>query len=342
MARAVLRWLSLATFVSSLLPMAAHAGPAPGAAARIDPRAWLARIHAAANQGNYQGVMVFSSGGTMTSSRVWHYAVGDQTYEHLEVQDGRQQRIVRHDNLVQTLWPQAHVAVIERRETLAGWSTTPQQVEPRALEQYELREEGTDRVAGRDAAVFSLVPRDNLRYAQRLWADRATGLLLRDDVIAPAGDGRAAPVVLESTAFSEIDIGVRPQPASVLQAMLDPRHLQGWRVLQPQQQRTTLQAEGWQLARPVPGFELAGCIRRSMEAGESGPVMQTVFSDGLTHVSIFIEPYRPTQHRDEAQARRGATATLILRRGDYWVTTVGDVPPATLRLFSVALERRQP
>lgn len=341
MARAVLRWLSLATFVSSLLPIAAHAGTA-GEGPAIDPRAWLARIHAAANHGNYQGVMVFSSGGTMTSSRVWHYAVGDQTYEHLEVQDGRQQRIVRHDNIVQTLWPQAHVAVIERRETLAGWSTTPQQVEPRALEQYTLRAEGTDRVAGREAAVFSLLPRDDLRYAQRLWADQATGLLLRDDVIAPAGEGRAAPAVLESTAFSEIDIGVRPQPASVLQAMIDPHHPQGYRVVQPQQQRTTLQAEGWTLARPVPGFELAGCIRRLMDAGEGGPVMQAVFDDGLTHVSIFVEPYRAAQHRNEAQGRRGATATLIVRRGDYWVTTVGDVPLPTLRLFSVALERRQP
>ena len=334
-----LHWLPLATLVSCLLQPAAHAAP-PGV---TDARAWLARIHAAANDGNYQGVMVFSSGGTMTSSRVWHYAVGNQTYEHLEVLDGRQQRIVRHNDIVQTMWPQTRVAVIERRETLAAWSTTPQQVEPRALEQYELRADGTDRVAGREAAVFTLVPRDRLRYAQRLWADQATGLLLRADVIGLAGAAGAAPPVLESTAFSEVDIGVKPQPASVVHAMIDLPQTDGYHVLQPKQQRTTLAEEGWTLARPVPGFRLAGCIRRSMEAAtDDAPVLQAVFSDGLTHVSIFVEPFRPQRHRDETQVQRGATSTLILRRGDYWVTTVGDVPPATLRLFSAALERQHP
>ena len=225
--------------------------------------------------------MVFSTGGTMTSSRVWHYAVGDQTYEHLEVLDGRQQRIVRHNDTVQTLWPQARTAVIEHRETLAAWSTTPQQVEPRALEQYALEADGTDRVAGREAAVFTLVPRDGLRYAQRLWADQATGLLLRADVIGPAGANGAPPPVLESSAFSEVDIGVKPQPASVMQAMLDPRRAGGYHVLQPQQRRTTLAAEGWSLAQPVPGFRLAGCIRRRMEsAADDAPVLQAVFADG--------------------------------------------------------------
>jgi sigma-E factor negative regulatory protein RseB len=40
------------------------------------------------------------------------------------------------------------------------------------------------------------------------------------------------------------------------------------------------------------------------------------------------------------QAQQGATATLMQRRGEYWVTVVGDVPPATLKLFADALERR--
>lgn len=344
MVAVVRHWLPLFTLMSYLLPLAALAAPAaPDANGPVDARAWLSRIHAAANGSNYQGTMVFSVGGTMSSSRVGHYTVGDQTYEHLEALDGRQQRVLRHNEAVHTLWPQARLAVIERRETLAAWSTTPQQVDPQALEHYEFRREGNARVAGREAVVFLLEPRDGLRYAQRLWADQATGLMLRADIFGAAPAQGAARPVLESTAFSEINIGVKPQPDSVLQEIRNPRKLDGYKVLRPQQQRTALDTEGWALARPVAGFRLAGCVRRGMDAGgDDAPVLQAVFTDGLTHVSLFIESFKPQRHRSEMQAHQGATSTVMLRRGEHWLTVVGDVPAATLKLFADAVDRRRP
>ena len=328
------RWLPLATLLSCLLPLGAGA-QGNGGALMADARAWLSRIHAAASSGNYEGTMVFSAGGALSSSRVWHYCVGEQVYEKQEALDGRQQRIVRHNDSVHTLWPQSRVAVVEKREALAAWSTTPQTVDPQALDQYELRPDGSARVAGREATVFLLEPRDALRYAQRLWADQATGLMLRADVIGP---GAERPVI-ESTAFSEIEIGVKPQPETVLKAI---RKIDDYRIVRPRQKRTTLEAEGWALARPVSGFRLAGCLRRGMEtAGTNEPVLQAVFSDGLTHVSVFLEAYEPQRHRNELQVRQGATATLMRRQGDHWVTVVGDVPPSTLPLFADAIERRR-
>jgi sigma-E factor negative regulatory protein RseB len=341
----VRRCLPLLVLATWWLPMVASAAP-DGAPPLADAKAWLARIHAAASTGNYQGTMVSSAGGTMSSSRVWHFSVGDQTFEQLEALDGRQQRILRHNDNVHTLWPQTKVAVLEKRETLAGWSTTPQEVDPQALEQYELRREGEARIAGRVATVFLLEPRDLLRYAQRLWADQATGLMLRADVMAPApaaGSGSALRTVLESTAFSEIAIGIKPQPEIVTQAMLDERKKSDYRVVRPQQQRTTLETEGWALANPVAGFKLAGCVRRGMDtAGDASPVLQVVFTDGLTHVSLFVENYSPQRQRADTHSQQGANATLTLRRGDHWVTAVGDVPPASLRLFVAALERKRP
>ena len=346
------RWLRLALITACLLSPAAwaqgnDAAPAgQGALTLADARTWLTRIHTAAHSGNYQGTLVYSAGGVLSSSRVWHYMTGEQTYERLEALDGRQQRILRHNAAVHTLWPQTKVAVIERRETPGAWSTTPQSVDPQALEQYDLRREGSTRVAGRDAVVLLLEPRDTLRYAQRLWADQATGLMLRADVMGDAGVGTGTGsstgprAVLVSTAFSEVNVGVKPQPELILQLM---NKLDGYRVLRPQQQRTTLDAEGWALARPVVGFRLAGCMRRGMEtAGDDEPVLQAVFTDGLTHVSVFVEPYKPQRHRAEVQAQLGATATVMVRRAEHWVTAVGNVPASTLRLFTAAFERRRP
>jgi sigma-E factor negative regulatory protein RseB len=69
-------------------------------------------------------------------------------------------------------------------------------------------------------------------------------------------------------------------------------------------------------------------------------VLQAVFSDGLTHVSLFIEPFDAARHQHDLQAQFGATHSIAGRRGDHWVTAMGDVPPATLKLFFDALERR--
>jgi sigma-E factor negative regulatory protein RseB len=112
--------------------------------------------------------------------------------------------------------------------------------------------------------------------------------------------------------------------------------------VRPQQRRTTLEQEGWALARPVPGFVLAGCVLRGLEAGPTRPAMlQAVFSDGLTHVSVFMEPFDAERHRSEMHAKLGATNTVMRRAGEHWLTVVGDVPAAALQRFAEALERRR-
>lgn len=352
------------SLVASLAVTAALLQPLTAQAADNDALLRLERMRSAAMTGNYRGTMVFSTGGSISSARVWHYCVGDQTYERLEAQDGRQQRVLRHNDELRTYWPQTHRVVLERRVPLAGWSAKPQAIEERALDSYALRVEGQARVAGREAEVLLLEPRDALRYAQRLWTDRATGLMLRADVL---GAGNA---VLETAAFSEIEIGVKPDPQRVLQDMRSidsapqaraaARTGNGaastghgavrsgdavtaaagdWRVLRPQQRSTQLEAEGWTMKAGVPGFRLASCAVRGIESdGEEVSVLQAVYSDGLTHVSLFLEPYRAGRHHDAARAQLGATRTVTRRLGEHWITVVGDAPAATLKRFADALE----
>lgn len=324
-------WLPALALSGLLAPALAGEAAPP-----VDAKQLLQRIQSAASQGNYQGTLVYSAGGLLSSSRVAHYSVGKQTYDSVEALDGRQQRVYRMDGAVHTAWPKEHVVVVEQRTPLTGLPSTMQALAPRALEHYAVQAEGRDRIAGREADVYLLQPRDDLRYAQRFWVDRATGLMLRSDVIGPDH------AVLESTAFSEVEIGVKAQPARVVQAL---HQLDGYRVERPLQQRTSLAAEGWELHRPVPGFRLAGCVKRTLGAGADGPaeprVLQAVYSDGLTHVSIFIEPAGLPSDDEQLGGRIGATSTLRQRRGDRWITLMGDVPASTLRLFAGALERRR-
>ena len=71
------------------------------------------------------------------------------------------------------------------------------------------------------------------------------------------------------------------------------------------------------------------------------PGLQTIYSDGLTYVSVFIEPFDPQRHARAMSTAVGPTQTLMQQLGDWWITVIGDVPPATLRQFAKGLERKK-
>ena len=334
-----LRWLRLLALWAALGSVPLAHGAAPEAASQPLPaaqaRRWLALIHTAAHERNYQGTLVFSADGALSSARVAHFRDGAQSYERVEVLDGRMQQIFRHNDRVVTLWPHSRVAVVEDRDSRQA-SLRPV-IEPRAEQFYEVREQGTEHVAGREAQVLLLSPRDANRFAQRLWVDSRSGLMLRADVVGPRQQ------VLESSAFSLVEIDVKPRPQSVLQPM---KQLDGFRKVRPSPQPAGLESEGWTLGATVPGFQLGSCTRRPLDPSDGGAsqatVLQAVFSDGLTHVSLFVEPIDRARHTQALLTHVGATHTLMQALGgEWWVTVIGDVPAQTLKQFYQALERRR-
>ena len=334
-----LPWLGLIALWAALSAVpAAHADESELQAKPLtsaEARRWLARIHVAAHERNYQGTLVFSADGALSSARVAHFREGAQSYERVEVLDGRMQQIYRHTDRVSTLWPRSRVAVVEERDPRQA-SLRPV-IEPRAEESYTLSEQGSGHVAGREAQILLLGPRDAYRFGQRLWIDSRSGLVLRADVLGERQQ------VLESSAFSQVEIDVKPQPKSVLLPM---KHLAGYRQVRPSKVATQLDSEGWALAAVPPGFQLSSCTRRTLDpvdgGGEPASVLQAVFSDGLTQVSLFVEPIDRVRHRKPLLTQVGATHTLMQPYGDdWWVTVMGDVPARTLERFHRALERRR-
>lgn len=334
--RAVRSWRRhVGLFIALCAPMLLQAADTAPAAMSLDAGQWLGRIQSAAANRSYQGTMVFSAAGVVSSSRVAHMCDGRQRYERIEVLDGSPHAQYRHNDQLLTLWPATKLAVLEQRDPVIDFPGLPATAGQKALDSYELQPVGADRVAGLVADVLLLKPRDGLRFAQRWWAERSSGLLLRSEVLGPRGE------VLESTSFSDVTLGSRLSPDMVLGPM---KRLDGWRVVRPQSQRTQLETAGWTVAKPVAGFQLVSCQWRPLDAGAdgpgTGPALQSVFSDGLTHVSVFIEPYDAKRHVQPVRTSQGATHTLMSRRGDHWITVMGEVPMATAQQFEAALERR--
>lgn len=309
---------------------------------RKQVRAWLLRIHEAASQRNFQGTFVVTAGGAVSSARIAHFCEGNNQYERIDSLDGQARHVFRYNDHVHTLWPQSRVATVEQREPLNSFPSLLQSGDDRIAELYEVRQQGVERVAGHDANVLTVKPRDAFRFGYRLWSEQASGLLLRSDVLGERGE------LLESSAFSDVTIGVKSQTDMVIAPM---KKLDGYRVLRPSMTPTKLEAEGWTLRPNVAGFVQVSCVRRPLDAAAqdeprgaiSSPAhaVQTIFSDGLTYVSLFIEPYNAERHVKPVLTAMGATNTLMRRQGDWWLTVVGDVPMSTLRAFAAGLERKR-
>jgi sigma-E factor negative regulatory protein RseB len=317
--------------------MAASAARAAGTpVSAAEARQWLLRMHSAATQRNYQGTLTVTTDGVMSSSRLTHYCEGNESIERVEVLDGQPRVLLRHNDQLLALWPAARFARLEQRDAVQPFPSLLSGSEEQLFERYEMLSEGLGRVAGLEAKVFLLRPRDESRFSQRLWAEPGSGLLLRADVLG--ADGR----VLETSAFSDVAIDTKVKPKSVQAAL---RQINGWRVERPASQRTSLDAEGWRLKSAVAGFRQSSCVKRQLGAGPDDPdqkaaeVVQAIFSDGLTHVSLFIEPQRGERRRSGA-AVSGATHTWMQVHGEHWVTVIGDVPMKTLKQFAEALERK--
>ena len=129
----------------------------------------------------------------------------------------------------------------------------------------------------------------------------------------------------------------------------DMRKSQGYRQIKPEFLSTTPQAQGWQLPQEWMGFYQVRCFLRTLEdafhhqkQGQSThKVLQAIFSDGLTYISIFVEPLvsGALLADSPSHSQIGATQTWTARQRDWQVIVVGEVPVATLRAIANSLQR---
>ncbi|MES2384121.1 MAG: MucB/RseB C-terminal domain-containing protein [Pseudomonadota bacterium] len=331
-----LRLLALAGCALASANYVAAQAPAPAAPVQAveskNINEWLMRMHEASRNRSYVGTFVVSSGGVMSSAKIWHVCDGKQQIERVDTLTGPRRSTFRHNDQVVTFLPEEKLVRTEKRESLGLFPALLQTTGSHIGDFYQARQEGRERVAGVDADVIALVPRDAMRFGYRVWAEQKRGLVVKLQTLDTEGK------VLEQAAFSELQFDVPVKLEKLAQMM---NKVDGYRVEKPGLVKTTASAEGWALKNPVPGFQPMSCHKRPRVTPTGDEPMQWVFSDGLASVSIFVEPYDAQRHARESRLSMGATQSLTRRVEAWWLTVIGEVPMATLALFADGLERRK-
>ena len=313
-------WILLCLGMLLALPVAQAAGS-------DEVEAWLERAATASRTLDYRGTFVYQSGPSVETSAVVRQVRDGREHERLEVLDGSPREVIRNGDDVRYLLPEQKLVIVDRG--------TRQRSFPARLPAWQdlarhylaaLGESG--RVAGRETRLVTLTPRDALRYGYQLWIDEQTALPLKVRMVA------ADNTLVEQFVFSEVHIG---DPIDA--ATLTPRYVAAddWRVIDANG-RTLADAEvPWQLAAPLPGYELTSVVRR-VQGADDASVVHMVWSDGLATISVFIEPLDPhASHAGLGLLGNGAVNIYTRKLGTALVTVLGEVPAAAVQRLGDAL-----
>ena len=298
-----------------------------------DAAAWLKKIYHASQTLSYSGTFVYRQGDRSESSRITRLVDASGDIEKLEALDGVRREVVRNGEEVKCYLPDSKVVKVDRRSTHPTFPALLPAQSSALAEQYTVAKEETARIAGYDCQAIALKPKDEFRYGYKLWADIASGMLLKARIVNEKGEA------VEEFTFTQLSIGGnigRDKLRSAFAA--ESRH---WRVDNAGVVPANLAKTGWTVNAGIPGFHKVIEVKRQLR--QSQRVSQIVYSDGLAAVSVFIEPLE--LRREPVQpgmSSMGAVNIFTRELANHVVTVVGEAPPRTVRQIADTVEYHRP
>ncbi len=307
-------------FYGVLLALVAHAHAEEKSA--LD---WLGVAAIAGHQTNYSGVFVYQYNDRVETSNLIHVTEAGSEYEKLVSLDGPKREIIRHDGQV---WSYTHHQMVQmdsQQERSRFPFLLPEQLAALSAN-YQAKLLGIERVAGYNAQVLLFQPKDNLRYTHKMWVHTDSGLLLKAAVLSEKNQ------VAEQYAFTQLQIGGQIDRSWLKLSDMAGLHDKGLHH-SPETDKTAKEItrinSGWVADMLPTGFKKTMEILREMH-GKHAPVTQMVFSDGLSAISIFIEPNDEDEDDVEGLSSRGAVSLYRKILDKNLITVVGEVPPRTV------------
>ena len=194
-----------------------------------------------------------------------------------------------------------------------------QQVQPQMEQVYALDLGGEEFVANRSCQVVVARPRDGMRYLQRYCIEPDSGMLLKYSLVDRSHRS------VEQLMFTALDISAVTADATPIQQAP---------VVAPV---AAMPSMDWVFTSLPAGFQQVQDLQQDGINGQAS-VRQIILSDGMTSVSVFIAPPGAPGILDSMGLSTGAMNIYAAAVDQHQITLVGEVPVATLKSISKALQ----
>jgi len=262
---------------------------------------------------NYRGTFTYQNQNSigLQSFSVEHWVENGQEHDRLLLLNGPERAIVRDGQPIDC--KAMGDKLLQGSFASIGGALT------RLGDFYQFEMRSTERVAGRNAQVLQVIPKDLYRYAYILSIDEETGLVLKSWLI----DETARPM----ERYQFVSIELNPDVNQLSKAKASAHQRKAVADVTSCNPASVQKPSSWLVKWIPPGFAFAG--ERKLANGQD----MLMYTDGLTTFSIFLEP--TTSFVPEGTGRRGATlaymSRLIYNNTIYRVSVVGEIPVIAAR-----------
>ena len=295
----------------------------------------LERMAASAKSLSFQGEFVYQQGAQLQTLSVIHQAEDQNISEKERILylDGAPREVIRSGNELFFSSYNEGVTRFQHGSLMPVINKFQSGISERF---YGLKIVGIDRVAGREAVLLLVLPKDRFRYGYQLWLDRVSSLLLKSVLVDDQGK------IIERLQFTSLSIGqlsddvlalLGRKPSSVDETIL----IKNNPAKEPSENLDI--PPGWETGWLPDGFVLENSSIRPSPVSQHD-VDALIFSDGIATFSVFVEQ-DDTRVLSQASEQIGALSAVskIYREGNQYfhVTVVGDIPLGTAERVAVSV-----
>jgi len=277
---------------------------------------WLEKVRDAMKTQDYHGTVIFMKNSQIDTMKYWHTIEKGVETERLISLNSPLREVIRKSNEVKCLYKETDKKIEGRHPIDRSFILNLPKAFEKSDAEYLLAVAGQEMVAMRPTQIVAVLPKDDLRYARKIWVDIASWLPLKVEVYDTEGQ------VLEQVLFTEFGIDAMNENAETDTPLVEKqlvRHQYLSRV-------DSLDDLPVQLTYWPAGFEKIFFIRNMMQQSEKG-VDHLLISDGFSNISIYFE--EKGAQSIEGLRTLGPINSFSRVVGDLQVTVLGEVPAQT-------------
>ena len=292
----------------------------------IDARQWLDNMSRAMKMQNYHGTVIFMKNGQLDTMKYQHSVENGVEQERLMSLNSPMREVVRKASEVTCLFKETNQKVVNHHPLDSSFIVNLPQSTGVLENHYRLKPNGQEAVAMLPTQIISIEPKDDLRYARKIWIDTRNYLPLKVEVYNLDGS------IVEQVVFTELrtDAQVDGGHAPVDDEKFHVKHIHATQA-EPFERATFVLNN-----RPL-GFEPVFFIRNSMQ--QSGKAVDhLLISDGFSTISVYLEA-KESQGINGLHSL-GSVNSFSKVIGDNQFTVLGEVPAKTVEFIADGIALR--
>ncbi|MFA5982769.1 MAG: MucB/RseB C-terminal domain-containing protein [Methylococcaceae bacterium] len=287
---------------------------------------------------NYQGTVAFLRNGKLETMKYFHVYDHGVEQERLLSLNSPLREIVRDADKVSCLFKATKQMVVDHRPSPRSFLLDLPKNLDGLNEAYSFEIVGQEDIAMLPAFVIKIEPKDEFRYARKIWIEQKQYLPLKVEVYDVQN------MTLEQVVFTDIEVKDKLALVDMdREQTLSDDTATGYVSAAPKQSPAEIAALTIGNL-PIMGFREIFFTRRPLHRSDQ-LADHLLLSDGFASVSVYVEikntGVKSEQEKFDGMQSVGAVNFFSRTINDAQVTVLGDVPAKTVKAIAQAVKIKQ-